>query len=291
MELLLISLAGPLAGASENGAAHYPVGTNTIVPALMPAVGDSLWLNYVTFYTADRSNNSNGESAIPDYSVSTIAEAARFLHTWTAIDGIAWTSGIIFITSETTLTVPHKSGSAGGFGDLVVQPVLLTTTFANLHILAGVDVSLPTGDYNKNNLVNTGFNYVTVAPQVSLTWLPTKELEFSLFSVAGLNSTNPATHYTSGDYFDIDYAIGYRAVPSLPALQFSVGGYYFDQFTDDKVNGSQYLDGHRSRAFAVGPQVRYSLPKGGIALKWLHETFAENRPQGDRIQLQFSVPF
>ena len=257
----------------------------------MPAVGDSLWLNYVTFYTADRFNNSSGESSIPGYSVSAVAEAARLLHTWTAVDGVAWTSGIIFVASDSTLHVPHKVGSGSGFGDLVIQPVLLTATFGNLHTLAGFDVSLPTGGYSKDALVNPGFNYTTVAPQVALTWLPIKELEFSLFSVAGLNSTNPATHYTSGDYFDVDYAIGYRAIASLPALQFSVGGYYFDQFTDDKVNGSQFLDGHRSRAFAVGPQARYQLPKGGIALKWLHETFTENRPQGERIQLQFSVPF
>ncbi|MGO9948487.1 MAG: transporter [Steroidobacteraceae bacterium] len=62
-------------------------------------------------------------------------------------------------------------------------------------------------------------------------------------------------------------------------------------FTDDTLNGSQYLDGHRSKVFAAGPQVRYQFAKGGTALKWLHETSAENRPQGDRFQLQFAVPF
>lgn len=288
---LLLSLTGQYVGASEDGAAHYPVGTNTIVPALMPAVGDSLWLNYITYYTADRSNNSNGESALPDYNVTAVAEAARLLHTWIAIDGVAWTTGIIFIANDTTLYVPNRTGSGGGIGDLVIQPVLLTAAFGNLHVLCGFDVSLPTGKYSKDNLVNPGLNYTTVSPQVALTWLPRKELELSLFATVGFNSTNQATHYTSGDYFDVDYSIGYRLIPSLPALQFSLAGYYFDQFSDDKVNGSEYLDGHRSRAFAVGPQVRYKFARGGVALKWLHETFAENRPEGNRFQLQFSVPF
>jgi len=160
----------------------------------------------------------------------------------------------------------------------------------NLHVLGGFDVSLPTGNYNNKKLVNPGLNYTTVAPQLALTWLPTKELEFSLFSIAGFNSKNPETQYKSGAYFDIDYGIGCRPVPSLQALQFSVVGYWFDQFTDDQLNGRQFLDGHRSKVFAVGPQVRYKFAKGGIALKWLHETSAENRPQGDRIQLQFAVP-
>ncbi len=287
---LVVSLGGPSAAASENGAAHYPTGTNTVVPALMPPPGESLWLNYLTYYTADRFNNSNGASSVPGYLVNAEAEAARLLHTWISVDGVAWTSGLVLIATDANLNVPHASGSGGGLGDLVIQPVLLTAAFGNLHVLGGFDVSLPTGNYSKDKLVNPGLNYTTVAPQLALTWLPTKEFELSLFSIAGFNSKNQQTQYTSGDYFDIDYSIGYRPVASLRALQCSVAGYWFDQFTDDQLNDRQFLDGHRSKVFAVGPQVRYQFAKGGIALKWLHETSAENRPEGDRFQLQFAVP-
>ena len=287
---LLVALEGPPAGASENGAAHYPTGTNTIEPALMPPPGESLWLNYLTYYTADRFNNSNGASSVPGYLVNAEVEAARLLHTWTSVDGVAWTSGLVLIATDANLNVPHVSGSGGGLGDLVLQPLLLTAAFGNLHMLAGFDVSLPTGHYSKDKLVNPGLNYTTVAPQMALTWLPTRELELSLFSIAGFNSKNGETQYTSGDYVDIDYAIGYRPVASLHALQMSVVGYWFDQFTDDQLDGRQFLDGHRSKVFAVGPQVRYQFAKGGMALKWLHETSAENRPEGDRLQLQFAVP-
>jgi hypothetical protein len=74
-------------------------------------------------------------------------------------------------------------------------------------------------------------------------------------------------------------------------LQLSVVGYWFEQFTDDTLNGMQFLDGHRSKVFAIGPQVRYQFARGSVALKWLHGTSAENRPQGDRVQMQFAVPF
>lgn len=288
---LLIAMSGSPTVASENDAAHYPTGTNTIEPAMMPPPGASLWLNYITYYTADRSNDSNGDPAVPGYHVSAEAEAARLLHTWTSIDGVAWTSGIIFIANDADLRLPHRDGSGGGLGDLVIQPVLLTAAFGNLHVLGGFDVSLPTGNYSNSKLVNPGLNYTTVAPQFALTWLPTKEFEFSLFSIAGFNSKNTETHYASGDYFDIDYSLGYRPVPSLFRLQLSVAGYWFEQFTDDTLNGSQFLNGNRSKVFAIGPQVRYQFAKGGVALKWLHETSAENRPQGDRFQMQFAVPF
>lgn len=279
------------ATADENGAAHYPTGTNTVEPALMPPVDGSLWLNYLTFYTANRFNSTSGSPAVPGYLVNAEAEAARLLHTWTSIDGVGWTSGLVIIANDADLRVPHRTGSGGGLGDLVIQPVLLTAAFGDLHVLGGFDITLPTGNYSKAKLVNPGLNYTTVAPQASLTWLPTPEFELSLFAVGGFNSKNTQTRYASGSYLDIDYAIGYRPIPTLHALEFSAVGYWFDQLADDELNGKTFLDGHRSKVFAVGPQVRYQFAKGGVALKWLHETAADNRPQGERLQLQFAVPF
>ena len=288
---LAILLAGSPAEAGEGALFHYPTGTNTIVPALMPQPGASIWLNYITYYTADRFNNSKGDSAVPGYELDAVAEAARVLHTWTAIGRVSWTTGIVLIASDAALQVPHRSESGGGFGDLVVQPLILTAAFGDLHLLGGFDVSLPTGRFSKDQIVNAGLNYFTFAPQFAVTWLPTKELEASLFSTVGLNSKNPATNYTTGTYYDIDYAVGYRPIRSLPVFQMSVVGYLFVQFTDDRVNGSRFLDGHRGQAFAVGPQVRYQVGRGGITLKWQHEASAKYRPIGDRFQAQFAIPF
>jgi hypothetical protein len=289
--VLVIFLAGSPAGATENGLAHYPTGTNTIVPALVPPPGESVLLNYVTFYTADRVNNSKGDSAVPGYRLNALADAARLLHTWTAFDGVSWTTGVVLIASYAEVHVPNRSASGGGFGDLVIQPLLLTAAFGDLHVLGGFDVTFPTGHFSKRELVNPGFNYPTYALQGALTWLPTKELELSLFSTAGFNMKNPATHYTSGSYVDFDYSVGYRPIPSLPAFQASVVGYLFEQVTDDKLNGHLFLDGHRGQAFAIGPQVRYQLGRGGNTLKWQHEMAVKNRPVGDRFQVQFAVPF
>jgi hypothetical protein len=85
------------------------------------------------------------------------------LHTWMSIDGVAWTSGIVIIANDANLCVPHRTGSGGGLGDLVIQPVLLSAAFGDLHVLGGLDVSLPTANYSKTKLVNPGLNY-TGAP-------------------------------------------------------------------------------------------------------------------------------
>jgi hypothetical protein len=153
---IVIFLAGSPARAGEGGIAHYPTGTNTIVPALMPGPGDSIWLNYITYYTADRFNNTNGDSAIPGYKLNAVAEAARLLHTWTAIGGVSWTTGVVLIASDAALHVPNRSESGGGFGDLVIQPLLFTAAFGDLHVLGGFDISLPTGRFSKVQIVNAG---------------------------------------------------------------------------------------------------------------------------------------
>jgi len=106
-----LSLLLPAAPAytAENGSAHYPTGTNTIVPALMPAPDTSLWLNYITYYTADRFNNSNGDSAVPNYQVNAVAEAARLLHTWPAMGGVSWTSGIVLIANHASIAIRNQT--------------------------------------------------------------------------------------------------------------------------------------------------------------------------------------
>lgn len=288
---LLIVLAGSPAGATEFSLTHYPPGTNTIVPAMVPPPGSSVLLNYITFYSADRFNNSQGDSAVPNYKVTAVVESARLLRTWTSTNRVSWTSGLVLIAMDVDQRVPNRRETGGGFGDLVIQPLLLTAAFGDLHVLAGFDVSLPTGRFSKGQLVNPGLNYYTVAPQFALTWLPTKKVELSLYSNVGFNSENRDTEFKSGNYVDVDYAAGYRPIPSLPALQVSVVGYLFEQFTDDRVNGSRFRDGNRGRAFAVGPQVRYQLRRGGITLKWQREMAVENRPVGNRFQLQFAIPF
>jgi hypothetical protein len=288
---LIVLVTYSPSGALERDTAHYPSGSSTVEPALMPAPGESIYLNYLSFYTTDRVNNNKGDSAVPGFRFNAVGEGARVLHTWTAVDGVSWTSGIVLVSIYKYLRGPNGTGSTGGFGDLVIQPLLLSTAFGDLHVFAGFDLTLPTGSFSKHELVNPGLNYVTYAPQAAVTWLPTKELELSLFSVLGVNSKNPSTQYTSGSYVAIDYSLGYRPIPSVSALQTSVVGYVFRQFTDDTLSGHRVLDGHRARVFAVGPQVRYDFTRGSVILKWQHEVAGKNRPVGDHIQLQFGIPF
>jgi hypothetical protein len=288
---LLIVLAVAPAAATENGATHYPLGTSTVVTALMPPPGTTVGLSYTSYYTAGRVNDGKGDPAASGFRLNLVAEGLRPLHTWTAFEGVSWSSAIVLVAVYADLHVAGAHGSGGGFGDLVIQPLFLSAAFGDVRLMFGFDVSLPTGDFDKSKLVNPGLNYVTYAPQAALTWFPTKEFELSLFAIAGFNSRNPATRYTSGTYVDLDYAVGYRPIPSLRGFQASVVGYMFQQVTDDTLNGRRFQDGHRGRVFAIGPQVSYNFVRGGVVLKWEHEMAVKNRAVGDHVQLQLGLRF
>src|SRR3546814_20670539 len=67
------------AHATENGGGVYPNGAESIGVAQLPPPGTYL-LGYSNYYTADRLNDANGDSAVPDFSVDASATIARLGH-------------------------------------------------------------------------------------------------------------------------------------------------------------------------------------------------------------------
>ena len=59
------------------------------------------------------------------------------------------------------------------------------------------------------------------------------------------------------------------------------------------MGGLQALsDRARGRALGIGPQLFYAIGKaGGVLFKYQHEFLVQNRPAGDRVWVQWAVPF
>lgn len=112
-------------------------------------------------------------------------------------------------------------------------------------------------------------------------------LEFAAVGRVIFNTENPDTNYRSGNELVIDYAAGWNFGPT----KVGVVGYYLHQFTDDE-GPSVAADGHRGKAFAIGPSLSYSFGQGSQAsASWQHDIFAENRAQGDTMWLNFATKF
>jgi hypothetical protein len=72
-------------------------------------------------------------------------------------------------------------------------------------------------------------------------------------------------------------------------LAVGFNGYFIDQFSSDEVGGIDI--GFEGEAFAVGPEIIYQIGKsGGLAIKWQHELDIRNRPEGEKLWLEFQVP-
>ncbi|WP_261521049.1 SphA family protein, partial [Burkholderia multivorans] len=175
---------------------------------------------------------------------------------------------------------------------IIVQPLMLGyvnqshTFFA---YLTG-DVGLPTGAYNVNRIANVGTNTYAFMPSLNATWFPTPDWELSGTALLEINSPNHATNYHSGAVASFDWLIGYSVTKQF---QVGVQGFYLKQFTDDTINGQSVNgDGFRGQAVGIGPQIRWDwTPGSSVVLKYQHEFAVRNRPQGERIWLEVSVPF
>lgn len=232
------------------------------------------------------------DAVYPGFHSEALVNAARPVHTWGATWGpFTLSSGVVLPLVHLHLDVPGASGSRTAMGDIIAQPFLLGYSNPSHSFFAFLttDVSLPSGAYSVNRLANTGVNYYAFQPNLSLTWFPSPGWELSTTMQVEFHSPNHATNYHSGDVVSLDYVIGYSASSKL---QIGLQGYFLKQFTDDTVNGQTAPgDGFRGQAIGIGPQLRYDIgPGAAIAFKYQHEFAVRNRPEGDRLWVQFAFP-
>jgi Putative MetA-pathway of phenol degradation len=69
------------------------------------------------------------------------------------------------------VSVAGISQTKSGLGDMVVGPVPGYHYSPKLHSVAALDIGLPTGRYDKNDLANIGRNYWTIRPVYAMTYI------------------------------------------------------------------------------------------------------------------------
>ena len=295
---LSLSVCAERAQAVEGGATQWPSGVQTVIPAILPAAGETAYYNYTLYYHADSFKNGNGQDAIPGFNLNVIAEAPRIVHTWeTKLGPLNLSSGVVLAgnyvkVEENPTPGVHLEDSTFGLNFLYLTPLYFTYNTPTLHLLYGPSVFIPAGQFSAVDLANPTVNYYAFQQEFSFTYFPTKTLEISSLAVIDINAENPKTNYQSGDFFSIDWGVNWAPITSMPNLFFGVQGYYVTQFTDDQVNGVTVgPDGFRLNRLALGPQIiYYPTKKSGILFKYQREFETENGPQGDRYWIEFVTP-
>lgn len=294
----LVTTTVDRSNAMENGATQWPSGVQTVIPAILPAPGETALYNYTLYYHANSFKDGNGRDLVPGFELSVLAEAPRIVHTWkTKLGPFNMSSAVVLAGNYVEVEQDpapgiHLEDSTVGLNFLYLTPLYLTYNTDKLHVEIGPSVFIPAGHYSARDLANPTVNYYAYQQEFFVTYFPMKTLEFSAAAVVDVNAENPDTNYRSGAFVSIDWGVNWAPIASRPNLFFGLGGYYLNQFTDDEINGVKVgPDGFRLERAAVGPQlVYYFSQKSGIAAKYQREFETENGPEGDRFWIQFVTP-
>jgi hypothetical protein len=278
--------------ATEGGNSSYPVGVENFTCCALPPPG-KYGLVYAQHYTTDKVVDNKGNDVTPtdDFKVTGNAIVPRFV--WVLPDpvgdaSLALHAIIPLVNLDVTVVPGVVEQSKQGLGDMTLGAALGWHHSANLHTLAGLDVIAPTGAYSKGDTANIGRNHWAVQGVYGISWINPEGLNADLKSMWTYNMENSATSYKDGQELIFDYALGWGVGNGLVL---GVGGYYYNQITDDTRNGDTVAD-NRGKALAIGPSVRYDSGKGWFAtLKYQSESSVRNRAEGQALWLKAVYPF
>ncbi|MGH6840249.1 MAG: SphA family protein [Methylocella sp.] len=149
----------------------------------------------------------------------------------------------------------------------------------------------PTGIFEPNRLMVTGLNRPALDLKGAYTYLSLQTgLEVTGALGLTLNALNTETNYQSGEELHFEWAVNEHLPFGLAA---GVGGYFYQQVTNDHGSGDQF-GAFRGRVAAVGPLLSYALRAGAqevdFSARWFHEFAVQNRIGGDLIYASFSFP-
>ena len=271
------------ANATEGGGSVYPYGLNTVATGVLPPPGGYLYL-YNLYYTADRIADGGGGAAVPDFQLDVRAHTLRYLRVLDSGRILGGAPALLIAQPYIDAEVAVGAGPNGrrGLGDTTAG-LMLGWQHPNLHSLAGLDITLPTGEYSTTRPVNLGRNHYAGTFYYAATRRFGTHYDANLRVNLTLNARNPDTRYQSGVETGADYSVNRRLGANWLA---GLSGYVQYQLSDDTLAGETVGDGRRLRVFAYGPQLAYRGDGWGLIAKWQHETAARNKPEGDKYWLQ-----
>lgn len=280
----LASLGFDCARATEGGGSAYPYGLNTVATGILPKPGHYLYV-YNSYYTAKETTTNEGEASPLPFDVNVRAHTLRYLgvHPTAKVFGgsVGWLVAQPFLIGDASIGPREQYDS--GFADAALG-LMLGWHKPTRHSMAGFDLHVPNGSYDKGNLFNPGRNYWATTLYYAITAPFGGRYDANLRANLTLNDENPDTSYRSGHEVGADYSFNFRVTPKS---FLGLNGYWHQQVTDDEIDGRPVpVDGRRLRVFSYGPQVGYRGNGWGISAKWQHEELARNKAEGDKYWLQ-----
>jgi hypothetical protein len=276
------------------------LGLTDILDGGIPGVG-TFFTEYVQVYQSDEFKDSNGDDIPGLPRVSSVLSVNQLVHVYKqkllgAHIGVNVLLPVVSINGGGLPTNP------GVLGDLLAGPFLqwLDTKLLGRPFVQRLelDITMPTGQYDKNYALNPGSNLWVIEPFYAFTWFLTPKFSTSWrihYTVPTKNddvSPSPfngfSTEVTPGQVFHFNYSFEYEF---FKGFRGAVAGYYLKQLTEDEGSFGD-ISNSEEQVFAVGPALHYFFSdKFSAGLKTQWETSTENRTEGNRTTLRFTYLF
>lgn len=303
------ALAGLLlaAAASAYDQPAVNLGFTSFLDGIPPAGPGWYAAQYVQYYRADK---------LPDLPLPPALLAARpKLDAWISLSQVIYQSGKALPTGASwglDLILPAAAfdldadstplSAQDGLGDLLVGPYLQWAPLmgANGPVFVHrfeLQTILPTGDYDETHAINPGNHVVSLDPYWAATWFLTPKWTLSgrfhfLWNAENdePNSPDPTVADTqAGTVFHANFATEYEVVAQH--LRVGLNGYALRQLSDSQVNG-QDGNGGKEQVVGLGPGALWSFnPDNHLFVNFYTEMAAENRPEGERLNVRYVYHF
>jgi hypothetical protein len=206
----LLACAATAAFGTEGGGSTFPRGAENYLVGAVPPPGLYL-LGYANAYESTKLKDDNGNTVpVPGFKLRADAVALRGI--WSTPMQVAGGNialhaivPLVSLRVDAAGMEQHKSG----VGDVTVGLALAHHFSPQLHSVMGLDFSLPTGSYTRNDLANIGRNYVSVQPLYALSYINPTGFNGDFKVTLNLNGRNKDTDYRSGREVFIDYSAGW----------------------------------------------------------------------------------
>ena len=299
--LLLLIIALPTSiHAAEGGLSNYvPAFYGDFALAVAPPDGLS-FKNDVFYFSGDIGGSLRSGLVEANADVTLVYNYISFLYKpenkfLGAPMAFAVTQPIGYVDVDASVRVGPLSANLSddhtGLGDTTLSFILYGNR-DKLHYSLSNYLVMPIGDYDVDELANTGLNYWTYEVDIAATYLNEETgQDYSVVAGYGYNTENDDTDYQSGDEVHVDYSLNQFLSESFAV---GINGYFYKQVGGDSGSGA-VLGSFKGEGAGIGPAIFYSKKISGkdvyFIAKWVHDYHAENRVKGDYAYASFALSF
>lgn len=281
-------LAMPSLLQAQSFTGHYVPGVEGLKAATLPPPGFYL-RDYNAFYTAGRLNMPNGDKAAMDFDAFVYANVIRgiWVTDWQVLGGNLVMDALVPL-QYTDLEINGWKDSEFGFGDICVEPAVISWHGSQWDAALGYAVWMPTGASRVGSAEpGKGFWGHMLTAGGTVYFDKEKTWALSLLNRYEFNQKEDDTNITPGDQWTLEWGLSKSVKPTIDV---GLVGYYQLQTTKDSGAGASR---ERDQVLAFGAEVSAVCPSLGLisSLRYNYEVMAEDRPQGQTFVLTFTKVF